>query len=149
MLRIVEVPWLIAAVALYSVIALFGHFPIDGEVAGAAAADNVFGSGVAHIRMISGAMWTVTVGDLVVVFTLGLLFIELMKATRYGTASVIDHALSLVVFIVCLLEFVLWKRAATSVFFTIIIATFIDVLAGFSISVRAARRDLVMGGGDH
>jgi hypothetical protein len=144
--NLLNVPWLIGSVVLYNLIAVFGHFPAEAEAMTREL--HVFASPVAHITMVSGAIWTLTIGDLVVVFTLAVLFVELLKATRPGTASFVDHALSLVVFIICLLEFILWKRAATSVFFIIIIATLIDVLAGFSISVRAARRDLVMGG-DH
>jgi hypothetical protein len=149
MKHLINVPWLIAAVVLYSLVAIFGHFPSEEEAAGGQRAIHVFATAIAHFTMPSGATWELTKGDLVVVFTLAVLFIELLKSTRPGTVSFVDHSLSLIVFIVCLLEFILWKRAATSVFFIIILATLIDVLAGFSISVRAARRDMVMTPPDH
>jgi hypothetical protein len=144
--NLLNVPWLIVSVVLYNLIAVVGGFAADpnGHIT-----LHVFQRVIIELPMVSGVYWVFTVGDLVLVFTLGVLFVELIKATRPGTASFVDHALSLVVFIICLLEFILWQRAATSVFFLIMITTLIDVLAGFSISVRAARRDLVMGGGDH
>lgn len=149
MKHLINVPWLIAAVALYSVVAIFGHFPTLEEAGPNGPRElHVFATAIAHFTMPSGATWELTKGDLVVVFTLGVLFVELLKSTRPGTISFVDHSLSLVVFIVCLLEFILWKRAATSTFFIIILATLIDVLAGFSISVRAARRDMIVGPSD-
>jgi hypothetical protein len=146
MQNLTNVPWLIVAVVLYNVIAVFGGFAADpnGHIT-----LHVFQNTIMEFKMVSGVYWKFTVGDLVLVFSLAVLFVELLKATRPGTASFIDHALSLIVFIICLLEFILWPKAATSVFFLIMITTLIDVLAGFSISVRAARRDLIMGSGDH
>jgi hypothetical protein len=55
---------------------------------------------------------------------------------------VIDHLLSTFVFVAFLVEFLLVKGAAHSVFFTLMIITLIDVLAGFSVSIRAAGRDV-------
>jgi hypothetical protein len=96
--------------------------------------------------MISDANWTLTLGDLVVLITLVLLFVELIKATRTGGSSIVDHALSTILFVFCLVEFLLVPQAATSVFFFIMMVTMIDVVAGFSITIRAARRDFGFGG---
>jgi hypothetical protein len=49
------------------------------------------------------------------------------------------------VFIACLIEFLMTPQAATSVFFLIVVATAIDVVAGFTIGIRVARRDLTIG----
>jgi hypothetical protein len=80
-----------------------------------------------------------------IVITLVLLFVELVKATRTGGTSIVDHALSTILFVLCLIEFLVVQRAATSVFFIITVVTMIDVVAGFSITIRAARRDLALG----
>jgi hypothetical protein len=77
---------------------------------------------------------------------MGLLFIELMKATYTSSASLLDHGLSMLVFVACLIEFLLVKAAGTSVFFFIVVATLIDVMAGYTIGIRVARRDLSIGG---
>ncbi len=85
-------------------------------------------------------------GDLLIILTLGLLFAELMKATRTSSSSLLDHGLSMFVFVACLVELLLVKSAATSVFFIITVAALIDVMAGYTIGIRVARRDLSIGG---
>jgi hypothetical protein len=70
-----------------------------------------------------------------------------MKSTYTSTASLLDHGLSMLVFIACLIEFLLVKQAATSVFFFITVASMIDVMAGYTIGIRVARRDFSIG--DH
>jgi hypothetical protein len=86
-------------------------------------------------------------GDILILITMGLLFVELMKSTYTSTASLLDHGLSMLVFIACLIEFLLVKQAATSVFFFITVASMIDVMAGYTIGIRVARRDFSIG--DH
>ena len=73
------------------------------------------------------------------------LFGEILKATRTTRVSVVDHAMSLIAFIVCLIAFLLWSAASTSVFFLLMIMTLVDVLAGFTVSLSGARRDIDMG----
>ena len=98
-----------------------------------------------QIPMISGAVWNFTLGDMLIAATLFLLFVEILKATRTGGNSLVDHALSTVVFIACLIEFLVVPEAATSLFFFITLITLIDVVAGFSVTIRAARRDFAVG----
>ncbi|MEL6374940.1 MAG: hypothetical protein AAFR04_13350, partial [Pseudomonadota bacterium] len=74
------------------------------------------------------------------------LFVELLKSTYTTGVSLVDHGLSMLVFIACLVEFLLIDRAATSVFFFIMVAALIDVVAGYTIGIRTARRDLNIGG---
>ena len=97
------------------------------------------------IPLMTGMLW-LTWGDLLILLTMGLLFIELMKATYTSSASLLDHGLSMLVFVACLIEFLLVKSAGTSVFFIIVVATLIDVMAGYTIGIRVARRDLSIGG---
>ena len=75
-----------------------------------------------------------------------LLFVELIKSTRTGGSSIVDHALSMVLFMICLVEFLTVRQAGTSEFFFILVVTLIDVVAGFSITIRGARRDFGLGG---
>ena len=65
-----------------------------------------------------------------------------MKSTRTSSASVIDHLLSTFVFVAFLVEFLLVPGAAHSVFFTLMLIALVDVLAGFSVSIRSAGRDV-------
>ena len=39
------------------------------------------------------------------------LFFEILKSTRTGGNSVVDHALSMIVFVVCLILFLIWPPA--------------------------------------
>lgn len=93
------------------------------------------------VAMMSGGVWSMTLGDLLIVLALALLLVEIVKSTRTSNASLVDHLLSTFVFIAFLVEFLLVRGAAHSVFFTLMTIAFIDVLAGFSVSFRAAGRD--------
>lgn len=94
------------------------------------------------IRMLSGAEMSFSISDLLLVFSILLLFIEVMKSTRTGTRSIIDHMLSLLLFIVMMGEFIISPLAATSTFLILTVLCLVDVIAGFSISIRAAQRDV-------
>ena len=128
-------PLLALPLVAYNVMALFGFSD------GAAWAAPLFSVG-----MVSGGVWAVSAGDVFIVVSLVLLFGEILKATRFGSASVIDHMLSTAVFVICLVEFLLVSFAATSVFFILMVMALIDVIAGFSVSIRAAARDVQFGG---
>lgn len=92
--------------------------------------------------MMSGGVFTLTLGDALIVLALVLLCIEVVKSTRTSNFSVIDHLLSTFVFVAFLVEFLLVQTAAHSVFFILMVITLIDLLAGFSVSIRAAGRDV-------
>lgn len=94
--------------------------------------------------MMSGGVFSMTLGMLLIVIALLLFFIEIVKSTRTSNASILDHLLSTFVFVAFLVEFLLVRGAATSVFFTLMVVTLIDVLAGFSVSLRAAGRDVTV-----
>lgn len=148
------IPLTVLAFLLYNVIVLFsGGSPeatAEGAVAdGAAGARALLAGEIFSVPMMSGARWSFTWGDFILITTLILLFIEILKATYTSTASLVDHGLSMVVFIAALIEFLMVPQAATSVFFLIIVALLIDVIAGFTIGIRVARRDIGFGGIDH
>jgi hypothetical protein len=131
-----SLPSIVLAFILYNVVVFVGG------------GTEVLNSALFELHMLSGGMWRFTVSDLIVLFTLFLLFGELIKATYTSTSSLVDHGLSMVVFIACLVEFLLVPQAATSTFFIVMAATAIDVVAGFTIGIRVARRDLSIGSGD-
>lgn len=100
---------------------------------------------VLNVPMLSGVVWQMTLGDLMITFALFLLFFEIMKSTRIGSSSIIDHLLSTFVFVAYLVEFLLVRSAAHAVFFILMVITFVDVIAGFSVSIRSATRDVSLG----
>ncbi len=106
------------------------------------AAGDPLGEPLFSVTLISGGAWTMNAGDLLVVLALVLLFVEMMKSTRTSNASIVDHLLSTFVFVAYLVEFLLVPGAAHPVFFILMVISLVDVLAGFSVSIRAAGRDV-------
>ncbi|MBY0561092.1 hypothetical protein [Hyphomicrobium sp.] len=102
-------------------------------------------SDIFTVHLLSGGDWSFNWGDFILLITLILLFIEIVKSTFTTTSTLIDHALSMVVFTAVGAEFLMVPQAATSVFFLILIAALIDVIGGYTIGIRVARRDLNIG----
>jgi hypothetical protein len=96
------------------------------------------------IPMVSGESWALTAGDLILVVGLICLFFEVLKATNTGRSSVVEHMLSTLLFVAFLIEFLLVGSAASSVFFLLMIMAIVDVVAGFTISITGAGRDVTM-----
>ena len=94
------------------------------------------------ISMTSGSPWSVSLSDLLLAGSLVVLFIELLKSTTSRKVAIINHSLSMILFIVCLVEFLLFQGFATSVFFLLTLMVLLDVLAGFIVTIVAARRDI-------
>lgn len=101
-------------------------------------------NGLFTIPMVSGQNWSLTSGDLMLVVGLVCLFFEVLKSTNTGRSSVIEHMLSTVVFIIFLVEFLLVGAAASSVFFILMMMAIFDVVAGFTVSITGAGRDVSM-----
>lgn len=101
------------------------------------------------VTLPSKAVWTFTYGHFLILVTLILLFIELLKSAFSSASALIDHALSLVLMIACLVVFIVVPQAGTSEFFFILFATIIDVIAGYTIGTSVARRSLNVGQSDN
>ena len=97
--------------------------------------------------MISGVIWQLSGADALVLLSISLLFLEILKSTSTGTATIMNHAISMILFIVCLVEFLLHPNFATSAFFIIMVMTLLDVLAGVVVTIVSARRDFGVGEG--
>jgi hypothetical protein len=101
---------------------------------------------ITTVHMVSGADWIMSAGDILVAGAIVLLCGEIIKSTRIGIRTVVDHALSLILFLGMLVEFLLVKQAATATFFLLLVVSFIDVLGGFAVTLRSAQRDLTVEG---
>ena len=141
------IPLLVFAFILYNVIVLaFGGVGADAaSTVTNAGADAALAKKIFSVNLLSKGEWTFTWGDFILLVTLILLFVEIVKSTFTSTSTLIDHALSMVVFMAVGAEFLMVKQAATSVFFLILIASLIDVIGGYTIGIRVARRDLSIG----
>ncbi len=129
---LVGFPLLLIPLAIYNMIAFLFDLGFS---------DTVF-----SIQMMSGATLGVTTGDLLIIFSILLLFVEILKAARFGVKSIVDHMLSFVVFVGALVEFLMVQKAATSTFLIFLVICAVDVIGGFSISIRAAARDYTVEG---
>lgn len=97
------------------------------------------------ITLSSGDVWHLTAGHLFIGFSLTLLFVELLRSTRSGRASIMNHGLSVLVFIGALLMFISIRGYGNSIFFLYTAMTFTDFMVGFIITTAASRRDISFG----
>jgi len=97
------------------------------------------------VHLMSGEDWVPTFEDALLAFSLFLLLIEIIKSTRTGTRSIMDHILATALFIAMMAEFLLVQRAATSTFFLLTMISLVDVFMGFIVSIRSARRRVEIG----
>lgn len=111
-------------------------------LATAPAGADVWANELFSVPMMSGGVWRMTWADGLIAIALVLLFVEIMKSTRTSNRSIIDHVLSLFVFVAFLVEFLLVGGAAHSLFFTLMMIALVDVLAGFSVTIRSSGRDV-------
>ncbi len=94
------------------------------------------------VKAASHGAWVVSQGDLLLMGALVVLFVELLKSTTSHRAAIINHSLSMILFIACLVEFLLLPAFATSVFFLLMLMVLLDVLAGFIVTIAASRREI-------
>jgi hypothetical protein len=130
-------PLLLIAVIIYNVIA-FGTGLTHHDVYGTL-------NSAITIHMFSGDDWRFSAADGLVTLSLVLLFVEIVKATRTSSRQIVNHGLSMLVFVVALVEFITLHGFATSTFFLIIAMCLVDVVGGYTISIIAAEHDLGIG----
>ena len=130
------IPLMIVPLIIFN-LAIAGHLMGRAPFAGDPWAEVLF-----SVQMMSGGIWSMNFGQGLIVLGLAFLFVEVLKATRTNNTSVIDHMLSTLVLIAFVVEFLLIPAAAHPVFFILGCMALIDVLAGFSVSIRAAGRDI-------
>ena len=137
-MRVLSVlPLMIVPVIIYNLLALTGQ-TLTSVGAMRLRLDQDF----LTVPMASGVNWMITPGHALICLALICLFFELIKSTGTGRTAVMNHAFSLVLFIICLIEFLLMPAFATSVFFIVGTMTLLDVLAGFMVTIASARRDI-------
>jgi hypothetical protein len=127
------VPLLIFPFAIYNILVfLMPGFAWNGELV--------------HFRMMSGGEWGITPSDILIAGSIVILLIEMLKAARLSRRTIIDHLLSMILFVGMLVEFLMVKEVASTTFFLLLVISFVDVAGGFAVSVRAAQRDISISG---
>lgn len=101
-----------------------------------------FSTTVLNVPLLSGNRMAVSTGDMLVILSVFLLYVEILKATRMSTKAIMDHVLSMVLFMAMVIEFIAVPRAATSTFLIMTALSFVDVIGGFTITIRTAQRDI-------
>lgn len=124
-------PFLAFVVGLYHLIVLVGIAGLGGIT-----------SVVLSLPLLSGGTIDLTMGDLLIIAGLVLLYVEIFKSTRTSSASIVDHLLSMALFVICLLELIILPRFGTATFLILTVMCAIDVVAGFTVTISAARRDI-------
>ena len=127
-------PMILIAVILYNLMLFGGGVTGHGDMQ--TLLDHAF-----NLKMFSGDIWRFTVGDLLVALALLLLFFETVKAARHNSREILSHGLAVLTFCVALVEFIVLHGFSTSTFFLITAMCLFDVVAGYTISIVAARRD--------
>ncbi len=94
-----------------------------------------------ELPLLSGVPLPFQGGDLLLVLGLILLCVEVYRATSSSTGAILNHVLSLVVFIIALIELLVMPRMANMTFFLIVLMTLSDVVAGFTVTISSSRRD--------
>lgn len=127
-MRFASFPMLALGVIAYNIVALVGS-------------EDVLQATMFTIEVASGDEWEVRVADLFEVISLSLLFVELIRATATDQSAIVNHVLSMALFVVALVEFLLVRHFGNSTFFLLLVMLLLDVVAGFTITIIASRRD--------
>ena len=120
-------PVLAVVVAAYNFVVVLGSRAV-GDV-------------IREVTLPSGAIWPITVGDVFIVTALVLVLIEFAYLGS-GRASVVNHALSAIVFMICVAELLFVRGCGTAEFALMTLIVGLDVVAGYSLTARLARRNL-------
>ena len=90
----------------------------------------------------SGAHVALTVSHVFILVGIVFLYVEILKATRPSVLAIVDHGLSMLVFVLFLVEFIAVAEVGNSTFLILTMLTLTDVIAGFTVSISTARRDI-------
>lgn len=131
-------PFLAIPVLIYNLIAMTAGPSSDG---GPPAMAQLVDATAITLPMISGVNLELGWGDLLIVFAVIFLFVEVIKATSTASTGIVNHMLSMFLFILCVIEFMIFESFATSTFFIITMIVLLDALAGMVVTIVSARRD--------
>ncbi len=125
------VPFFLVVLVIYNLVAFLGPNDLSTTLFG--------------IGLISGASVSFSINDILIFLGMFTLYFEILKATKTSAATIIEHTLSMIVFILFLIEFLVVQKAGTSTFLIITFMSLLDVVAGFTITISTAKRDFSMG----
>ena len=124
-------PFMVLAVIAYAVAVAVLGLPLTNELIG--------------FNLPSGARFALTVSEFLLAIATIVLFFEIMNASSAKSSSILNHGMSMLVFIACFVAFLLVPGFGTGTFLVITLMALVDVVAGYSISILTARRDMTFG----
>ena len=95
---------------------------------------------VASLALKSDAIWSITVGDILLALAALLLMFELVKAARPGAKTITEMLLAILLCGGAIAEFVLLPPFATSIFFLLIVMSVVDVIGSLAIARHSRKR---------
>jgi hypothetical protein len=101
--------------------------------------DVSFADPLVKLTLASGAVWPITLGDILLALGILLLLLEVIKVARAGAKYLTDHLLSFVVFGAAAAEFVLWPKFGSSIYFLLTLLALVEFLCGVSLHTRRGR----------
>jgi len=132
-------PLIAIVVVIYNLLAFGGQVFVTGDPN---AMDGELARVLFQVTMVSHQAWSVRVGDLLILGGLLTLFQEVLRSAKPDKTAIVNHGLSMLLFVVTIIEFLIIKGFGTSTFFLIMCMTLFDVVAGFTIGIVSARRDI-------
>jgi energy-coupling factor transporter transmembrane protein EcfT len=103
-----------------------------------------FSTPLFNVPVLSERSASVNTGEALVILAVLLLYLEILKATRLSSKPIMDHVLSMILFLGMAIEFIAVRQAATSTFLILVTLAFVDVIGGFTISLRTAQRSVTV-----
>jgi len=129
---LIAFPLLLIPFALYNMVAFLLNMP--------------FTETVSSIPLAPDRRMPLNVGDLLVAIGMLLLYIEVLKAARFGGKGVTDHILSFILFVAMVSELALVPQASTPTLLLLAVLGFVDFITGISLSIRRKQRAIVVEG---
>lgn len=117
-------PWMAVPVVIYNILAL-GGLAFSSVEAIRLRLDTDF----LVIPIGLSSSWNITPGHALICCSLIMLFIEFMKSRSISSINVLSHASSIFIFVISIVEFLIFPAFATSVFFLIMLMCLMDVVS--------------------
>lgn len=131
---LIAFPLLLIPFALYNMVAFLLNMPFT---------DTLF-----TIPLMADRQMAVSTGDVLVAVGMLLLYVEFLKAGRFGTKAIMDHLLSFILLVAMAAELVLVPRAATSTLLLLAVLAFVDLITGLSVGAQRRQQEIVIEGAE-
>lgn len=86
-----------------------------------------------------GGRWPVSAADLLLAAALVVTFLDLLRGVEDRRVAIANHALSIALFVICLVAMALSPAFDTATFALISLMTLLDLIAGFVVTMGPAR----------